>query len=225
MIYFLEGDNSIRELVVYTMNSTGFEATGFSRPSEFWEAMEKETPSLVLLDIMLPEEDGLSILKKLRASPATQRLPVMMLTAKDSEFDKVLGLDSGADDYVPKPFGMMELMARIKALLRRTSPDGSQERDYTLGKLYISPSRHLVKVDGKEIALTLKEFELLCFLLENDGMVLTRDKILARIWGYDFDGETRTVDVHVRTLRQKLGECGSLIETVRGVGYKIDRRD
>ena len=185
MIYFLEDDNSIRELVVYTMNSTGFEATGFSRPSEFWEAMEKETPSLVLLDIMLPEED----------------------------------------DYVPKPFGMMELMARIKALLRRTSPDGSQERDYTLGKLYVSPSRHLVKVDGKEIALTLKEFELLCFLLENDGMVLTRDKILARIWGYDFDGETRTVDVHVRTLRQKLGECGSLIETVRGVGYKIDRRD
>ena len=225
MIYFLEDDNSIRELVVYTMNSTGFEATGFSRPSEFWEAMEKETPSLVLLDIMLPEEDGLSILKKLRASPATQRLPVMMLTAKDSEFDKVLGLDSGADDYVPKPFGMMELMARIKALLRRTSPDGSQEQDYTLGKLYVSPSRHLVKVDGKGIALTLKEFGLLCFLLENDGMVLTRDKILARIWGYDFDGETRTVDVHVRTLRQKLGECGSLIETVRGVGYKIDRRD
>lgn len=225
MIYFLEDDNSIRELVVYTMNSTGFEATGFSKPSEFWEAMEKETPSLVLLDIMLPEEDGLSILKKLRASPATRRLPVMMLTAKDSEFDKVLGLDSGADDYVPKPFGMMELMARIKALLRRASPDGSQERDYTLGKLYVSPSRHLVKVDGKEIALTLKEFELLCFLLENDGMVLTRDKILARIWGYDFDGETRTVDVHVRTLRQKLGECGALIETVRGVGYKIGRRD
>lgn len=225
MIYFLEDDNSIRELVVYTMNSTGFEAAGFSKPSEFWEAMEKESPSLVLLDIMLPEEDGLSILKKLRASPATRRLPVMMLTAKDSEFDKVLGLDSGADDYVPKPFGMMELMARIKALLRRASPDGSQERDYTLGKLYVSPSRHLVKVDGKEIALTLKEFELLCFLLENDGMVLTRDKILARIWGYDFDGENRTVDVHVRTLRQKLGECGALIETVRGVGYKIGRRD
>ena len=225
MIYFLEDDNSIRELVVYTMNSTGFEAVGFGKPGEFWAAMERETPSLVLLDIMLPEEDGLSILKKLRANPATKRLPVMMLTAKDSEFDKVLGLDSGADDYVPKPFGMLELMARIKALLRRTSPDGSQERDYTLGKLYVSPSRHLVKVDGKEIALTLKEFELLCFLLENDGMVLTRDKILARIWGYDFDGETRTVDVHVRTLRQKLGECGALIETVRGVGYKIGRRD
>ena len=225
MIYFLEDDNSIRELVVYTMNSTGFEAVGFGKPAEFWAAMEKEVPSLVLLDIMLPEEDGLSILKKLRANPATKKLPVMMLTAKDSEYDKVLGLDSGADDYVPKPFGMMELMARIKALLRRTGSQEPEEREYTLGKLYVSPSRHLVKVDGKEVSLTLKEFELLCFLLENDGMVLTRDKILARIWGYDFDGETRTVDVHVRTLRQKLGECGSLIETVRGVGYKIDGRD
>ena len=224
MIYFLEDDNSIRELVVYTMNSTGFDAMGFSKPAEFWEAMEKELPSLVLLDIMLPEEDGLSILKKLRANPTTKRLPVMMLTAKDSEYDKVLGLDSGADDYVPKPFGMMELMARIKALLRRVSPQETQEKDYSVGRLHVSPVRHQVKVDGNEVALTLKEFELLCFLLENDGMVLTRDKILARIWGYDFDGETRTVDVHVRTLRQKLGECGSLIETVRGVGYKIDRR-
>lgn len=224
MIYFLEDDNSIRELVVYTLNSTGFEATGFAKPAEFWAALEKETPSLALLDIMLPEEDGLSILKKLRANPATKKLPVMMLTAKDSEYDKVLGLDSGADDYVPKPFGMMELMARIKALLRRAAPQEPQEKDYTVGQLYVSPSRHLVKVDGQEVSLTLKEFELLCFLLENDGMVLTRDKILARIWGYDFDGETRTVDVHVRTLRQKLGACGSLIETVRGVGYKIDRR-
>ena len=214
MIYFLEDDNSIRELVVYTMNSTGFEAVGFGKPGEFWAAMERETPSLVLLDIMLPEEDGLSILKKLRANPATKRLPVMMLTAKDSEYDKV-----------PKPFGMMELMARIKALLRRSGSTPEEgNKDYNVGKLYVSPSRHQVKVDGNEVSLTLKEFELLCFLLENDGMVLTRDKILARIWGYDFDGETRTVDVHVRTLRQKLGECGSLIETVRGVGYKIDRR-
>ena len=225
MIYFLEDDNSIRELVVYTMNSTGFEAVGFGKPGEFWAAMERETPSLVLLDIMLPEEDGLSILKKLRANPATKRLPVMMLTAKDSEYDKVLGLDSGADDYVPKPFGMMELMARIKALLRRSGSTPEEgNKDYNVGKLYVSPSRHQVKVDGNEVSLTLKEFELLCFLLENDGMVLTRDKILARIWGYDFDGETRTVDVHVRTPHQKLGECGSLIETVRGVGYKIDRR-
>ena len=196
MIYFLEDDNSIRELVVYTMNSTGFEAVGFGKPGEFWAAMERETPSLVLLDIMLPEEDGLSILKKLRANPATKRLPVMMLTAKDSEYDKVLGLDSGADDYVPKPFGMMELMARIKALLRRSGSTPEEgNKDYNVGKLYVSPSRHQVKVDGNEVSLTLKEFELLCFLLENDGMVLTRDKILARIWGYDFDGETRTVEI------------------------------
>ena len=225
MIYFLEDDNSIRELVVYTMNSTGYDAVGFAKPAEFWAAMEQEMPSLVLLDIMLPEEDGLQILKKLRANPLTKKLPVMMLTAKDSEYDKVLGLDSGADDYVPKPFGMMELMARIKALLRRAGPQEPDDKEYILDKLYVSPSRHQVKVDGKEVSLTLKEFELLCFLLENDGMVLTRDKILARIWGYDFDGETRTVDVHVRTLRQKLGECGAFIETVRGVGYKIDRRD
>ena len=224
MIYFLEDDNSIRELVVYTMNSTGFEAVGFGKPGEFWAAMERETPSLVLLDIMLPEEDGLSILKKLRANPATKRLPVMMLTAKDSEYDKVLGLDSGADDYLPKPFGMMELVARVKALLRRTEAEG-EAPEYVLGKLRVSPARHLVQVDGKEVQLTLKEFELLRTLLENDGMVLTRDKLLTKIWGYDFDGETRTVDVHVRTLRQKLGELGSLIETVRGVGYKIDSKE
>ena len=206
MIYFLEDDNSIRELVVYTMNSTGFEAVGFGKPGEFWAAMERETPSLVLLDIMLPEEDGLSILKKLRANPATKRLPVMMLTAKDSEYDKVLGLDSGADDYVPKPFGMMELMAASRRCCgARAAPPEEGNKDYNVGKLYVSPSRHQVKVDGNEVSLTLKEFELLCFLLENDGMVLTRDKILARIWGYDFDGETRTVDVHVRTLRREAG--------------------
>ena len=222
MIYFLEDDNSIRELVVYTMNSTGFDAVGFSKPREFWAAMEQELPSLILLDIMLPEEDGLQILKKLRAASATKKLPVMMLTAKDSEYDKVLGLDSGADDYMPKPFGMMELMTRIKALLRRAGAAEENAREYALGGLFVSPARHLVKVDGKEVQLTLKEFELLCYLLENDGVVLTRDKILTRIWGYDFDGETRTVDVHVRTLRQKLGSCGGIVETVRGVGYKID---
>ena len=176
MIYFLEDDNSIRELVVYTMNSTGFEAVGFSKPSEFWAAMEKETPSLILLDIMLPEEDGLQILKRLRADPATKKLPVMMLTAKDSEYDKVLGLDSGADDYVPKPFGMMELMARVKALLRRAGPQETGEKEYTLGKLYVSPSRHLVRVDGKEVSLTLKEFELLCFLWKTTAWCLPGTK-------------------------------------------------
>lgn len=222
MIYFLEDDNSIRELVVYTLNTTGYDAQGFSRPREFWAAMEQARPDLILLDIMLPEEDGLQILRKLRASPATKKLPVMMLTAKGSEYDKVLGLDNGADDYVAKPFGMMELVARIRALLRRTGgPEETGEREFTREGLSVSPTRHVVRVNGQEVALTLKEFELLCYLLENDGVVLTRDKILAKIWGYDFDGETRTVDVHVRTLRQKLGECGRLIETVRGVGYKI----
>lgn len=222
MIYFLEDDNSIRELVVYTLNTTGYDAQGFSRPREFWAAMEQARPDLILLDIMLPEEDGLQILRKLRTSPATKKLPVMMLTAKGSEYDKVLGLDNGADDYVAKPFGMMELVARIRALLRRTGgPEETGEREFTREGLSVSPTRHVVRVNGQEVALTLKEFELLCYLLENDGVVLTRDKILAKIWGYDFDGETRTVDVHVRTLRQKLGECGRLIETVRGVGYKI----
>ena len=221
MIYFLEDDNSIRELVVYTMNSTGFEATGFSRPSEFWEAMEKETPSLVLLDIMLPEEDGLSILKKLRASPATQRLPVMMLTAKDSEFDKVLGLDSGADDYVPKPFGMMELMARIRAALRHGGQEAPKEKTYSLGSLFVDPARHIVRDGDREVTLTLKEFQVLCLLLERAGTVFTRDQLLNTIWGYEFDGASRTVDVHIRTLRQKLGHSGDCIETVRGIGYKI----
>ena len=210
--------------MAYTLNSTGLPARGFGKPQEFWAAMEQELPSLVLLDIMLPEEDGLQVLKKLRGRSSTKKLPVMMLTAKDSEYDKVLGLDSGADDYMPKPFGMMELMARVKALLRRAAPQEEDGREYVLGKLFVSPSRHQVKVEGKNVQLTLKEFELLCLLLENEGMVLTRDRILTKIWGYDFDGETRTVDVHIRTLRQKLGDCGDVIQTVRGVGYKIEGR-
>lgn len=221
MIYFLEDDNSIRELVVYTMNSTGFDAMGFSKPAEFWEAMEKELPSLVLLDIMLPEEDGLSILKKLRANPTTKRLPVMMLTAKDSEYDKVLGLDSGADDYIPKPFRMMELISRIKARLRRVEDKGAEE--YRMGNLYVCPSRYVVTVNQEPVSLTLKEYEMLCLLLKNSGIVLSRTQLLNQIWGYEFDGESRTVDVHIRTLRQKLGEAGDLIETVRGIGYKMGK--
>ena len=224
MIYFLEDDNSIRELVVYTMNSTGFEAVGFSKPSEFWAAMEKETPSLILLDIMLPEEDGPQILKRLRADPATKKLPVMMLTAKDSEYDKVLGLDSGADDYVPKPFGMMELVSRVRALLRRTEPEQRSDT-CSAGPIHVDLNRHVVTVDGKNVALTFKEFELLCYLMENKGMVLTRDQLLSKIWGYDFDGETRTVDVHIRTLRQKLGDASRCIETIRGVGYKLEESE
>ena len=196
MIYLVEDDESIRELVVYTLNSQGLDAQGFERPSLFWKALEKELPSLVLLDIMLPEEDGLSILKKIRIRPDVRKLPVIMLTAKGSEFDTVVGLDSGADDYIPKPFRMMELISRVRALLRRSEDNGAEE-------------------------YRMKEYEMLCLLLKNSGTVLSRTQLLNQIWGYEFDGESRTVDVHIRTLRQKLGSAGDLVETVRGVGYKI----
>lgn len=220
MIYFVEDDNSIRELVVYTLSSQGVEAEGFARPSDFWKALEKQLPQMVLLDIMLPEEDGIEILKKLRASSRTQSLPVLMLTAKGTEYDKVLGLDSGADDYLPKPFGMMELLARIRALLRRSGAS-AEEKEYHVGDLQVWPARYLVKVAGQEVNLTRKEFEVLCLLMEHQGMVMTRGQLLDKVWGYGFDGESRTVDVHIRTLRQKLGAEGSRIETVRGIGYKI----
>lgn len=220
MIYLLEDDNNIRELVVYTLNSSGYTASGFAHPREFWAAMEEEIPSLVLLDIMLPDEDGISILKKLREAKHTQGLPVMMLTAKGSEYDKVIGLDSGADDYLPKPFGMMELISRVKALLRRTSSERAAG-EFTMGCLYVCPAKHKVRVNGEKINLTLKEFELLCALIESRDVVLTRNQLLDRVWGYSFDGGSRTVDVHVRTLRQKLGEAGDLIVTVRGIGYKM----
>lgn len=220
MIYFVEDDCNIRELVVYTLNNSGMEAEGFALPSEFWKSVEVKTPSMVLLDIMLPEEDGISILKKLRSLPATKKIPIMMITAKDSEYDKVIGLDSGADDYVPKPFGMMELIARIKALLRRADIKDSQ-KDYKIGNLYVCPEKHIVAVDDKPVVLTLKEFEILSMLLKSGDIVLTRDTLLNEIWGYSFDGESRTVDVHIRTLRQKLGSAGDYIKTVRGIGYKI----
>lgn len=223
MIYLLEDDRGIRELVEYAVKSAGMQLRGFERPSEFWSAMETELPELVLLDIMLPEEDGLEILRKLRTRSDTRRLPVMMLTAKDTEYDKVVGLDAGADDYMAKPFGIMELLSRIRALLRRTGSDAAPT-EFHLGPLYVSPSRHEVKVHGESVSLTYKEFELLTLLLEHQGTVLTRDQILRRVWGIEFDGESRTVDVHIRTLRAKLGEAGSLIETVRGVGYKTGDR-
>lgn len=220
MIYLLEDDGSIRNFIVYALNNMNLEARGFERPSEFWEAMREELPRLVLLDIMLPEQDGLEILKLLREKQETARLPIILLTAKGTEYDKVLGLDSGADDYIAKPFGTMELASRIKALLRRTEGDAAQE-SYLLSGLYLEPARHIVRVNGRDVTLTFKEFELLCILFRNRGVVLTRDQILNEVWGYAFDGENRTVDVHIRTLRAKLGECGDLIETVRGVGYKI----
>ena len=222
MIYFVEDDNSIRELVIYTLNRENLQAKGFDTPEAFWRGMEAETPSLILLDIMLPGEDGLHILKRLRASAATKHVSVMMLTAKGTEYDKVLGLDTGADDYLAKPFGMMELLARVRALLRRTGEERVFATDeYLYLDLTVSVSKHKVKSGGQEVSLTLKEVELLCFLLENKGTVLTRDQILNKIWGYGFDGESRTVDVHVRTLRQKLERCGEYIQTVRGVGYKM----
>lgn len=221
MIYLVEDDESIRELVVYTLNSQGFPSQGFERPSLFWKALEKELPSLVLLDIMLPEEDGIHILKKLRIRPDTRKLPIVMLTAKGSEYDTVVGLDSGADDYIPKPFRMMELISRVRAILRRTQD--SETEEYQLGCLYVCPPKHEVTVNNKPVSLTLKEYEVLCLLLKNSQTVLSRNQLLNQVWGYEFDGESRTVDVHIRTLRQKLGPAGDLIETVRGVGYKIGR--
>lgn len=218
MIYLLEDDNSIREFVIYTLSSQGMEAKGFGLPSEFWRECAKVTPSLVLLDIMLPEEDGLSVLKKLRTDSKTARVPIIMLTAKSTEYDKVLGLDGGADDYVAKPFGMMELLSRIKALNRRA--DMSQEI-FKAGSLTVIPEKHIVSVEDREICLTQKEYELLCLLLKNRGKVFSREQLIESIWGYSFTGETRTVDVHVRTLRQKLGTAGKYIETVRGYGYKF----
>ena len=220
MIYLLEDDDSIRKLVLYGLDSQGFQAKGFALPSEFWRAMDAEMPELVLLDIMLPEEDGLSILRKLRARPATKRLPIIMLTAKNSEYDRVIGLDHGADDFVSKPFSMLELIARIRAVLRRAEP-AQASGDFSLGLLFVSPDRHEVKVGGKDVTLTNKEFELLCLLLRNKGIVLTRAKLMDRVWGFESERENRTLDVHIRTLRVKLGEAGSYIETVRGIGYKI----
>lgn len=218
MIYLLEDDESIRKFVIYALNQTGFEAEGFGLPSQFKAAVEKKAPKLVLLDIMLPEEDGISVLSWLRKRNDTAQIPVIFLTAKSSEYDKVTGLDNGADDYITKPFGTMELISRIKALLRRTSKSAEE---YSAGELYVCPPKHIVKVKDEEVALTLKEFEMLCLLLKNRGTVLTRDRLLEEIWGYDYDGESRTVDVHIKTLRTKLKSCGELVETVRGIGYKI----
>ena len=219
MVYLLEDDESIRKFVVYALNSTAIETEGFERPTDFYEAIRKKLPELILLDIMLPEEDGLSILKKLKERAETKNIPVIMLTAKGTEYDKVIGLDSGADDYVAKPFGTMELISRIKAVLRRAGTKNKEE--YSRGGLYVCPDKHIIRANGEDITLTLKEFELLKLLLEGAGTVFSREQLLENIWGYEYDGENRTVDVHINSLRQKLGECGNLIKTVRGMGYKI----
>ncbi|MDR2357689.1 MAG: response regulator transcription factor [Oscillospiraceae bacterium] len=224
MIYIVEDEENIRELVVYTLQNTGFDARGFSNGLEFRAAVLEKVPGLALLDIMLPGEDGLTILKSLRGDPATEKMPVMMLTARGTEYDKVLGFDKGADDYLAKPFGMMELVARVKNLLRRAEECSGVERgagEYNLGGLSVSVPRHSVAVFGEPVTLTLKEFDLLECLLKNEGIVMTRDRLLSSVWSYDFEGETRTVDTHILTLRGKLGRCSGLIQTVRGVGYKI----
>jgi two-component system alkaline phosphatase synthesis response regulator PhoP len=220
MIYCVEDEKAILDLMVYTLKASGFEAQGFESDAGFWLAMKDKKPELVILDVMLPGEDGLSILKRLRESPVTADIPVIMATAKDSEFDKVIGLDSGADDYLAKPFGMLEMVSRIKAVLRRTSP--KQPSILVCGDISLDESKHTVTVFDRPVLLTLKEYELLKLFMENPGRVFTRDILLAGVWGQDFIGETRTVDVHIGTLRTKLAEAGDLIHTVRGVGYKME---
>ena len=220
MIYCVEDERNIRELLVYTLGSSGYEAKGVANGKELKKALKEEIPDLILLDIMLPGEDGYAVLEYLKGRPDTQDIPVIMVTAKEAEYDKVRGLEGGADDFITKPFGMMEFLARVKAVLRRTK---KQEipREYHYKELTVDMKSRKVWENGRRVDLTLKEFELLRYLLENQGTVLSREKILEKIWGYEIYGETRTVDVHIRTLRQKLGDSGSLIETVRGVGYRI----
>ncbi len=221
LIYLVEDEENIRELVVYTLNASGFDARGFCCADEFYEALQKEKPQLALLDIMLPGEDGLSILRNLRADGKTKSLPVILLTAKDTEYDKVIGLDAGADDYVSKPFGMMELVSRVRALLRRSGQSVQTEHNLQVGEIKLNREKHSVLVGEQVLTLTRKEFELLQFFLENPGLVFSRDHLLQQVWGYDYEGETRTVDVHIRSLRQKLGAEAARVETVRGIGYRL----
>lgn len=218
MIYIVEDDEDIQQIELYTLQNTGFEAKGFSDGAAFWAAMQTNKPDLVILDVMLPDEDGVQILKKLKGNPQTAGIPVIFASAKGTEFDKIKGLDLGADDYLVKPFGMMEMVSRVKAVMRRSSALVSQAP--VNGPIEIRLDQHKVFVYGKEVELTLKEFELLNLLLSHPGIVFTREQMLEQIWGFLYDGETRTVDVHIGTLRQKLGEAGKQIETVRGVGYR-----
>jgi len=224
MIYLLEDDGSIRKLVIYALESQGFQAVGFDTPTDFWDAMASEIPDLLLLDIMLPGEDGISILKQLKSDAKTANMPVIMLTAKNAEYDRVEGLDAGADDYISKPFGIMELVARVRAVLRRTEKK-SDAKEYRQGDLYVCPDKHEVRVNGDEVALTYKEFLLLCLFMENRGIVLKREVLLDRVWGLGAERENRTLDVHIRTLRSKLGSAGNYIQTVRNIGYRFVGED
>ncbi len=224
MIFCVEDDDSIRELMIYTLNASGFEAAGFSEGKSFFEGLAGKKPELIVLDIMLPGEDGISILKKLRMRGDTKDIPVIMATARGTEYDKVIGLDTGADDYLAKPFGMMEMVSRIKAVLRRCTPK-DKSNFLKIGSIEMNLSEHTVTADGERVQLTLKEFELLHLFMENAGQVFTRDRLLSIIWGMDYVGETRTVDVHIGTLRTKLGKSGDCIETVRGVGYRLEVKE
>lgn len=220
MIYIVEDDKNIRELESYALQNSGYSIKSFESSKEFYTACKEQLPDLVLLDIMLPGEDGLSILRNLREQERTKNIPIIMVTAKTTEFDKVKGLDSGADDYISKPFGVMELISRVKALLRRTRQSNNM-KVLLFEDILLDDERHRVTVDGKDCELTFKEFELLKYLLYNQGIVLSREKIMEQVWGFDFEGESRTVDMHIKTLRQKLGVGGKAIKTVRNVGYKI----
>ncbi len=220
MIYYVEDDDSIRELVVYTLNQMGMETQGFTCGKEFWPAVEKNLPELILLDVMLPGEDGLHILKLLHDDAKTTDIPVIMITAKGTEFDRVKGLDLGADDYIVKPFGMSELIARVRARLRRVASKPNTDV-LTIGRLTLDKRAHSVRLEQQTLPLTIKEYDLLCLLMENRGMAFSREMLLDKVWDYGYDGGTRTVDVHIQTLRAKLGDCSSMIETVRGVGYRF----
>lgn len=223
MIFCVEDDDAIRGLMIYTLNAAGFAAKGFTDSAGLFDALRTETPQLILLDIMLPGEDGLSILKRLRGQMATADLPVIMTTAKGTEYDKVIGLDLGADDYLAKPFGMMEMVSRVKAVLRRAVPEQA-EHQISVGGLTVNLDERIVTIDGKRVALTYKEFELLRLFLSRPGIAFTREQLLSDIWGTEYYGETRTVDMHIRTLRQKLGDYGAMIETVRNVGYRLEAK-
>ena len=221
MIWCVDDDNTIRDIEVYTLTQTGFEAKGFADGISMLEALKTEKPELIVLDIMLPGKDGVEILKEIRSNPETRKIPVIMATAKGTEMDKIQGLDTGADDYLVKPFGVMEMVSRIKAVLRRCEPD-EKEEVLSIGEITLSDKEHLVIVNGEKVVLTFKEFEILKFFMSNPGIVFSRDKLLSEVWGIDYLCESRTVDMHIKTLRQKLGDAGALIETVIGVGYKME---
>ena len=221
MIWCVDDDNTIRDIEVYTLTQTGFEAKGFADGISMLDALKSEKPELIVLDIMLPGKDGVEVLKEIRSNPETRKIPVIMATAKGTEMDKIQGLDTGADDYLVKPFGVMEMVSRIKAVLRRCEPD-EKEETITVGEITLSDKEHLVTVNDEKVVLTFKEFEILKLFMSNPGIVFSRDKLLSEVWGIDYLGESRTVDMHIKTLRQKLGDAGALIETVIGVGYKME---